>query len=62
MTALWCPAFSNHGCFIMPGTQQPIIVYRQYGENAITVPNPSAAERLSYLHNEMVVHLHVIYT
>ena len=26
MTALWCPAFSYHGEFIMPETQQPIIV------------------------------------
>ena len=26
MTALWCPAFSNNGYFIMPETQQPIIV------------------------------------
>ena len=30
-----------------------VCVYRLYGENAIPVPNSSAADRLSYLHKEL---------
>ena len=36
MTALWCPAFSNH--FIMPETQQPI--YTKY--RCLSVTNSPA--------------------
>ena len=49
--------FTLRAC-IQLGTRLMFVLFRQYGSNAIPVPNSSAADRLSYLHKELQEKVH----